>query len=233
MNHIDKKTQELLFGEFKNSFSYGSRPDLNFKFLKSLTEKEAADFIQAYFRTTADALNSGDVSRVHDLIYEWQHRAYSGASRFIYDMAPFTPMRKPLAQSRLALISSSGHFVSGDDPEPFGVKDMTQEEAQDRIMDFLRAEPVLSEIPTDTLVEDLRVRHGGYDIRAAQADPNVNLPVTRLREFEAEGRIGEFASPAYSFMGACSQTRLIKRTGPKWVRLLQERAIDAALLVPV
>jgi hypothetical protein len=142
-------------------------------------------------------------------------------------------MRKPLAQSRLALISSSGHFVSGDDPEPFGVKGMTQEEAQDRIMDFLRAEPVLSEIPIDTPVEDLRVRHGGYDIRAAQADPNVNLPLTRLREFEAEGHIGEFASPAYSFVGACSQTRLIKRTGPKWVRLLQERAVDAALLVPV
>jgi len=224
---------EETFEVFKNSFSYGSRSDLNFKFLKSLTEKEAADFIQAYFRTTADSLIDGDISRVHDLIYEWQHRAYSGASRFIYDTAPFTPMRKPLAQSRLALISSSGHFVSGDDPEPFGVKGMTQEEAQDRIMDFLRAEPVLSEIPIDTPVEDLRVRHGGYDIRAAQADPNVNLPLTRLRKFEAEGHIGEFASPAYSFVGACSQTRLIKRTGPKWVRLLQERAIDAALLVPV
>ena len=34
------------FEEFKNSFSYASRSDMNFKFLKSLSEQEAGDFFQ-------------------------------------------------------------------------------------------------------------------------------------------------------------------------------------------
>ena len=42
-----------------------------------------------------------------------------------------------------------------------------------RIMEFLKAPPQLSAIPTDTPATALRVRHGGYDVRAAQADANV------------------------------------------------------------
>jgi hypothetical protein len=36
----------------------------------------------------------------------------------------------------MAVLSSSGHFIEGDDPKPFGVVDMSQEEAIDRIGDF-------------------------------------------------------------------------------------------------
>ncbi|MBW7883828.1 MAG: hypothetical protein H3C34_14555 [Caldilineaceae bacterium] len=85
----------------------------------------------------------------------------------------------------------------------------------------------------DTPVERQRVRHPGYDIRGAQADRNVALPIDRLRELVVEGRIGALTDAAYSFVGACAQTPLIKRTGPEWVRQIQAQGIDAALLVPV
>ena len=55
-----------------------------------------------------------------------------------YPSAPFTKLNRPLAESRVALFTSSGHFVDGDDPEPFGVKGMTQVEAMARIDDFLK-----------------------------------------------------------------------------------------------
>jgi len=230
---MDEANIPLSFEDFKNSFSYGARSDLNFKFLKSLSDEEAADFIQAYFKITADSLNDGSFSRVHDFIYEWQRRAYSKPGRFSYDTSPFTPLQKPLSQTNLALISSSGHFVAGDDPQPFGVVNMSQEEAEDRIMDFIRAEPDLSEIPTETLLENLRVRHGGYDIRASQADANSNFPIERIQELAGEGMIGSFANPAWSFVGATSQTRLRKPTGPKWVQRFKDRGVEALLLVPV
>jgi len=223
----------VLFDTFKDSFSYGNRSDLNFKFLKSLSSADAADFIQAFFMKAADSLNDGDLTRIHNLIFDWQCRAYAGASRYTYENAPFTEATKPLNKSHLALLTSSGHFAAGDDPKPFGVEKMSQQEAEDRIKDFILAEPSLSEIPTDTREQDLRVRHGGYDTHAAQADPNVNFPITRLRELEAEGVIGSFVNPAYSFVGACSQMRLLKRTGPQWVRMFQDREIDSILLVPV
>lgn len=221
------------FSEFKESFAYGSRSDLNFKFLKNLSDEDAAAFLQGLLYQLSDAFDEGDLQALYNHVLTWQTRAYAGPSRWIYEEEPFTPLVKPLRAARLALLTSSGHFVEGDDPRPFGIENMTQAEAAARIDDFLREEPVLSVIPSDTPVSRLRVRHGGYDIRSAQSDPNVTFPLERLRELAAEGEIGELAPQAYSFVGACAQTPLLKRTGPKWVGLLQAQAVDAVLLVPV
>lgn len=224
---------EESFAEFKNSFAYGSRSDLNFKFLKNLSDADAARFFQDLLYRLSDTFDDGDLGRLLDHVFAWQARAYAGPSRWTYADGPFTSLRKPLAACRVTLFTSSGHFVEGDDPEPFGVKNMSQEEAMARIDDFLKVEPVLSVIPTDTPVEKLRVRHGGYDIRSAQTDPNVAFPLERLRELAQEGRIGELAANAYSFVGACAQTLLLKHAGPKWVEQLRAQEIDAAVLVPV
>ncbi len=221
------------FEDFKNSFSYGSRSDLNFKFLKNLSDEDASHFLQEFLWKMGDALNDGDFSRLAEHFIETQAKAYAGAGRFTYDDSPFTPLHAPLRQLRLGLMSSSGHFVDGDDPKPFGVENMSQKEAEARIDDFLKVEPQLSVIPMDTPVEKLRVRHGGYDVRGSLADPNVNFPLSRLRELQDEGRIGELASDAYSFMGATSQLRLLHHTAPEWVKLFQEKQIKALLLIPV
>ena len=110
---------------------------------------------------------------------------------------------------------------------------MTQQEAIERIEEFVKAAPSLSTIPMDTRRDQLCVRHGGYDIRAAQADPNVTLPLEILRELHRDGIIGELSQQAYSFVGACAQKRLLKINGPQWVDMFKEEQIDAALLVPV
>jgi D-proline reductase (dithiol) PrdB len=221
------------FQSFKDSFSYGSRTDLNFKFLKAFSDEDAAQFFQGLLWKLGDAFNDGNFDRVVAHVYEEQLRAYDRQSNWAYDKGPFTPLRKSVSESRLALLTSSGHFVAGDDPEPFGVKDMTQVEAVERISEFLRAEPQLSAIPIDTPRAELRVRHGGYDIRGAQADPNVVLPIERLADLGRQGVIGELAPTAYSFVGACAQLRLLNGAGPRWVELLQQQEIDTVLLIPV
>lgn len=221
------------FEEFKNSFAYGSRTDLGFKFLSNLSDQDAGKFFQDLLWKLGDAFDDGRFDRIVEHVYEWQVHAYAEEGQWAYAEGPFMPLRKPLSESRLVLMSSSGHFVEGNDPEPFGIKNMTQEEAAERILDFIRSEPRLSPIPIGTPKEKLRVRHGGYDIRGAQADPNVVFPHEILLELEREGRIGELVREAYSFVGACSQKRLLKESGPQWVRMLQGKQIDAALLVPV
>jgi hypothetical protein len=123
--------------------------------------------------------------------------------------------------------------VEGEDPEPFGVRDMTQEEATGRIMEFLKAPPKLCAIPSNTPSASLCVRHGGYDVRAARTDPNVVFALDRLRELEEEGAIGDLAPSSYSFVGACSQLRLLKEAAPEWVGRLKREAVDALFLVPV
>jgi len=227
------------FGEFKNSFCYGTRSDLLFKFLQSLPGEDAAEFLRVLLRRVGQAADDGDLAPLVEHVYSSQVRAYEeeGAhgfgSHWSYDDGPFAPLRRPVASSRVALLTSSGHFVAGDDPQPFGVEAMTQEEAESRILEFLCARPELSSISRDTPDQELRVRHGGYDVRAARADPNVAFPLARMRELAAAGKIGELAGEAYSFVGAASQLRLRKEALPPWIARLQSAGVEAALLVPV
>ena len=224
--------QQETFEQFRKSFSYGSRNDLSFKFLANLTDAEAARFIQGLLQKLGDAYDDGDLGRIWEHAVEGQVQGYSSKVEWTYPEGPFQPLKRPLSQSRLVLLTSSGHFVEGDDPQPLGVKNMTQEEAVQRVKEFLKEEPKLSSIPIDTPRERLRVRHGGYDIRGALRDPNVVFPLDRLREMEKEGRIGELAPQAYSFVGACAQLRLLKGAGPQWVAMLKQQSMDAAILVP-
>jgi hypothetical protein len=184
------------FSAFKNSFAYGTRSDLSFKFIKNLPEADASQFFQHLLYHLSDTFDDRDLDRVQEHVRAWQARAYAGAGRWTYTDGPFTPLQKSLAASRVGLLTSSGHFVAGDDPAPFGIQDMSQAEAAQRIDDFLKEEPTLSAIPVDTPASNLRVRHGGYDIRSTAADPNVALPLPLLRELVADGRIGELSPKA-------------------------------------
>ncbi len=221
------------FSQFKDSFFYGKRTDLNFKFLSHLTESQAGHFFQELFKAVVEAVDHDRTDKLGALITAWQARGYAHQENFAYRDGPFTRLSKPLKQSRLALLTSSGHFVTGDDPKPLGIENMTQQQAVELIFKTLREKPVLSTIPKDTPADKLQVRHGGYDISAALEDPNVVFPLQILAELESSGQIGQLAPKAYSFVGACSQKRLIKEALPLWVAELQGQKCDAALLVPV
>ncbi len=120
--------------QFKNSFAYGTRTDLLFKFLKDLSGEAAAEFLAGLLTKVGESADDGDVARMLDHVYARQVRAYAPHadaahnSAWVYESGPFTPLGKPLSDARVALGSSSGHFVAGDDPEPFGVKHMSQEQ---------------------------------------------------------------------------------------------------------
>jgi len=225
--------------QFKDSFAYGTRTDLLFKFLKDLSPDEAAQFFQELLVRLGASSDDGDLGRVIEHVVEWQARAYTPrpdaahAGPWVYQSGPFAPLTRPVSESCVALLTSSGHFVDGDDPRPFGVAGMTQDEATRSIGEFVRSKPQLSIIPSHTPIERLRVRHGGYDIRGASADANVAFPLERMRECAREGLIGTLAPEAYSFVGAAAQTPIIKESGPEWTERLKERGVEAAVLVPV
>jgi hypothetical protein len=50
---------------------------------------------------------------------------------------------------------------------------------------------------------------------------------------QQEGVIGELSRQACSFEEACSQKRLLKRSGPQMIELFKQQCINAALLVRV
>lgn len=224
------------FEDFKASFYYGSRSDMSFKFLKSMSDDDAARFFQQLLTEVGAAYDTGELAPILDLAFEAQVAAYAPQpdtpGRWSYDDRPFTPLTKPLADSRVGLLTSSGHFVVGADPEPFGVVGMSQQEAEDRIGEFLREAPTLSPIPRNTPSQHLVVRHGGYDTRGVSRDCNVAFPRDALVTAEDEGRIGDLAETLYSFPGAAAQGR-VKKVAAEWADRLKHDKIDVLLLVPV
>ena len=56
------------FEEFLNSFFYGSRTDLNFKFIKELGPDAAGPFFQELFVSIASAIDSGGWQPVEETV---------------------------------------------------------------------------------------------------------------------------------------------------------------------
>jgi D-proline reductase (dithiol) PrdB len=128
--------------------------------------------------------------------------------------APWTPLTKPIASTRLALLSSGG-FYRPDQPP------------------FTDADVSYRTIPISTNPKDLRVFHHGYRDDDADRDPNCVFPLDRLRELQAEGVIGALVDPAFSFVMTYAAHRDRKERGPRLAAELRERGAEAALLVPV
>ncbi len=221
------------FDEFRNSFFYGSRNDLFHKWFKAGSEQLAKTYIQELLRLTGDLIDNGDTQPIVEAIVQAQSEAYAGAGHFQYDTGPFTQLGQPLSESRIALLTTTGHFAEGDDPRPFGKENLTQDEVVKMTGEFGKADPTLSEIPITTTRGQTRVRHGGYDIRAAEADRNTSFPIDRMLELAAEGVIGEFVNPAYSFVGLTSQLRLRKEIAPRWAEKLKAAGAQGAVLIPI
>ena len=127
---------------------------------------------------------------------------------------PWTPLTKPIAECKVALISSGG-LMYRDQPR------------------FHREDASYRRIPKDARREELNIWHFGYPTQDAQRDPNCVFPWERMREFEAEGIIGEFSDPAFSFMGGVYSARKVRdELAPQIVDELKRAKVDAFFLVP-
>jgi D-proline reductase (dithiol) PrdB len=129
---------------------------------------------------------------------------------------PWQSLRKPLAESRLALIASGGIYRRGQ--IAFHSKDDTS----------------LRLIPTDVRTEDLRTSHFAYDQTDARRDPNVVFPIDTLRGLVREGLIGALTEHAFTFMGGIYSSRRVREDlAPAITGYLEAERADVALLVPV
>jgi len=121
----------------------------------------------------------------------------------------------PLAERRVAVVSSAGLVVRGERP-------FRGREADYRV------------IPGTTRSDELLCSHISinFDRTGFQEDWNVVFPVDRLGELAAEGRIGSVAATHYSFMGATDPREMEGAAREVAARLKQDR-VDAVLLSPV
>ena len=137
------------------------------------------------------------------------------------DPVPWTPLKKPLSQSRLALVSSAGFVLP----------------TQARFDETIKGgDPSFREIPSDTPVATLVESHRSraFDHSGMQQDPNLAFPLDRARELADCGRIGSVNGRHVSFMGSITAPgRFTHDHVPQAASWLTEDGVDVALLVPV
>jgi hypothetical protein len=144
--------------------------------------------------------------------YEWAH----------FQQVPFTPVTKPLAQSRIGLITTAAEF----DPEK------GDQEAGAAYNTGAKFHAVYSR-PIDS-TPDLRISHIAYDRKNARVDDiNAYFPLQRLHEAAAAGRIGSIAARFHAVPTMRSQRKTIERDAPEILERLREEEVDAAILVAV
>jgi hypothetical protein len=146
----------------------------------------------------------------YDKPYRWAH----------FEDAPFAALKKPLADSRLALISTSeiARRSDADQRTPLEKGELGN----------------VYTIPSDTPLADLYSHSLSFDKHATSLDDvNAFFPITPLQEKVAEGRIGSLAPNAIALFNAYSQRRTREVDAPEVLALCRADAVDVALLVPV
>jgi D-proline reductase (dithiol) PrdB len=132
---------------------------------------------------------------------------------------PQARLPKPLAESRLTLISSCGVHRKIDDPldvcHPFGD------------FRFLR-------VPSSAKHDDLIIHQLKYPHDDADLDINVIFPIERLQELCQEGRLGGLTPNFFSFIGYNMDPQKFERTVAAAIAeaVVEEESADCALLAP-
>ncbi|MCC7103705.1 MAG: hypothetical protein IT307_01060 [Chloroflexi bacterium] len=132
------------------------------------------------------------------------------------DRLYWSPLTRPLSQATVALVTSIGVHLKTQ--QPFDILDP-------------HGDPTIRDIPGDVDTRDLMATHGHVDTGPANTDPNVALPIDRLRELVAAGRVGAAARRHYGLMGFCPAIeRMRDEVGPEIARRMHEDGVDAAIL---
>jgi len=132
-----------------------------------------------------------------------------------FDNDPWTTA-PPLAQARVALVTTAGLYQPGEDP--FDLFDQS-----------------FRLLPGDT--RDFIVGHNSlnFDRTGVLADLNVVYPVDRLAELAADGIIGSVAPRHVAFMGAQMDTlsTITLDTGPAAAAALRDDGVTVAVITTV
>jgi D-proline reductase (dithiol) PrdB len=138
---------------------------------------------------------------------------------------PWAEVRKPLAESKLALLSTAGISMRGD--APFDMEMERQKPTQ--------GDPSWRKLQADATSATVEANHLHIDTGYIERDLNVALPLDRIREMAAEGVVGAVAESHYSIMGyqGNDSSTLEKQSAPEIAAAMRSEEVDLALLAPV
>lgn len=143
--------------------------------------------------------------------YRWAH----------YVDAPFQPLRKPLSQSRVAIITTAAPFDPAKGDQGPGAK-------------YNGGAKFYSVYDGDSAkTHDLRISHIAYDrIHTSADDSGTWFPLPQLQRLARERRVGEIAPRFFGAPTNRSHRVTIETDAPEILARCRADKVDAAVLVP-
>lgn len=133
------------------------------------------------------------------------------------DLVPIAPAVKDLSKARIALCTTGG-IVPVDNPDRIQSASATRWGRYDMTgMD--RLEPGA-----------FKTIHAGFDPAAANADPNVIVPLDAMRAYEREGKFGSLHPWFYSTVGTGTTQAEARRMAQEIIPLLKKDQVDAIIM---
>jgi D-proline reductase (dithiol) PrdB len=147
----------------------------------------------------------------YDTPYRWAH----------YVDAPFQPLRKPLAQSRVAIVTTAAPFDPARGDQGPGAK-------------YNGGAKFYQVYDGDTSkTHDLRISHIAYDrVHTTADDSGTWFPLPALKQLAAAGRIGELAPRFFGAPTNRSHRVTLETDAPEILARCRADGVDAAILVP-
>ena len=144
--------------------------------------------------------------------YRWAHFAE----------VPFTPLARPLASCRVALITTAAPYQPDKGDQGPGAP-------------YNAAAKFYKVFSGDSAADhDLRISHIGYDRTHTTAeDSNAWFPLPALRRLAESGRIGEIAPRFHGAPTNRSHRATLDQDCPELLTRLREDKVDAVVLVAV
>ncbi|MDQ3107375.1 MAG: glycine/sarcosine/betaine reductase selenoprotein B family protein, partial [Actinomycetota bacterium] len=142
-----------------------------------------------------------------------------------HDEPVWAPFEKRLSGAKMALLSSAGLFVQGEQ-ESF---DLQRERGEPGWGD-----PSWRAIPASTAQGELGMAHLHVNDTDTTADHEVSLPLRALDALVDDGIVGASAATHYSVMGyqATGLNDWRRTTGPEIAARLRREDVDALVLAP-
>jgi len=158
------------------------------------------------------------IERIRDYyLSQGYEKPYAWAA---FDDVPFTPLKKPLAESTVTLFSTSDVSVRRGADEALPAAETTVGEVYS--------------VPWDTPVETLYSRQESFDRYATSLDDvNSYLPLTRLQECVEAGRIGTLTADFHNINRGYSKRLMMETAAPAALEKCRESGADVAILTPV
>jgi D-proline reductase (dithiol) PrdB len=128
-----------------------------------------------------------------------------------YDSAPFTALKKPLADSRVGLVTTASTYFRAD--------------LEPRKVNTGGTASLPEQLFTDDLSWDKAATHTN--------DVNSFCPITSLHSLVDRGVVGSFADRFVCAPTEYSQRATIEHDAPEILAMLQADEVDVALLVPL